>query len=173
MGMCFMDKRERGDVGDMEWKTTHFTDRGVRVKDYEPLPEHLGTARILLVFALVALLCGWVAYGSFVAPYLLGVALGGALFWRRCDDFNRSEIAMNRPLQGKEAAMRRRSWRLLLEGVVVTLLWLAEVLLACRFQLSLLQYVLAGLSLVAFFATRLYPAFLVWAVVLAVSGTVA
>ena len=69
--------------------------------------------------------------------------------------------------------MRRRSWRLLLEGVVVTLLWLAEVLLACRFQLSLLQYVLAGLALVAFFATRLYPAFLVWAVVLAVSGTVA
>ena len=171
MNTRFGTIRKRGDA--MEWKTTHFTNRGVRVKDYEPLPEPLGVARILLVFALVALLCGWVAYGSLFAPWLFGVALGGALFWCRCDDFNKSEIAMNKPLRGKEAAMRRRSWRLLWEGVAVTLLWLAETVFAFRFQLSLPQYILAGLSLVAFFATRLYPAFLVWAVVLAVSGVVA
>lgn len=171
MGTRFVAERERNDA--MDWKTTHFTNRGVRVKDYEPLPEHLGIARILLLFALIALLCGWVAYGSLFAPYFFGAVLGGALFWCRCDDFNKSEIAMNKPLQGKEAAMRRRSWRLLREGVVVTVLWLAETFLAFRFQLSLAQYVLAGLALGAFFATRLYPAFLVWAVVLAVSGAVA
>lgn len=155
---------------DKEWKTTHFTDRSFKVKDYEPLPQLLGVARILYLFALVALLCIWGAYGPFIVPYLFGIALGCALFWARCDDFNKCEIAMNKPLAGKEEAMRRRAVHLLGEGLAATALWLAETLVAFHFHLWIVQYVLAGISLALFFATRFHPTFLVWAVVLAASG---
>lgn len=154
----------------MDWKTTHFTNRSVRIKDYEPLPELLAMARVALLFGLVALACVWVAYGPSVVPFLCSLSLGGALFWCRCDDLNRSEMAMNKPLEGKEEALKRRCRYLLGEAVVVTLLWTVEVVLALHFHLSLLQFLLAGLAFVAFVASRWYPAFLWWTVLLALSG---